>query len=43
MVLGDGTWPADLLADVAAITADDFVLTRDELDASLDLFVTARA
>jgi len=42
VVLGGGTWPADLLADVAAITAVDFVLTRDELDASLDLFVTAR-
>ncbi|WP_433503882.1 methyltransferase domain-containing protein [Pseudonocardia halophobica] len=34
-------WPADLLADVASVTVDDFLLTPDDLDASLDLLVTA--
>ncbi|WP_312858469.1 class I SAM-dependent methyltransferase [Pseudonocardia pini] len=43
VALGHGTWPADLLADVAAITADDFLLTPDEPAASLDLLVTATA
>ncbi|GAA4539647.1 methyltransferase domain-containing protein [Pseudonocardia xishanensis] len=43
VVLGDGAWPADLLADVAAVTAADFVLTPEDLDASLDLLVTATA
>lgn len=42
VVLGDGTWPADLLRDVASVTADDFVLRAGDLDASLDLLALAR-
>ena len=34
-------WPADLTADVAAITADDFDLRTDDIDASLDLVAIA--
>ena len=46
-------WPADLVADVAAISADDFVIvetspdnakdgaTTADIDASLDLFAIA--
>ena len=41
VVLGDGSWPTDLLADVAAVTSADFVLTADDVDTSLDLVVTA--
>ena len=36
-------WPAGLRADVAAVRAEDFRLTPDDLDASLDLLVTATA
>ncbi len=35
-------WPADLVADVEAITVDDFVLTEPDIDASLDLVAIAR-
>lgn len=34
-------WPENLAADVAAVTADDFELRPDDLDASLDLLVSA--
>ncbi|WP_233267107.1 class I SAM-dependent methyltransferase [Tomitella fengzijianii] len=34
-------WPADLRADVAAVTADDFHLRTDGIDGSLDLVATA--
>lgn len=42
VALAGAPWPADLRADVASVTCDDFVLCRDDLDASLDLVVTAR-
>ncbi|GAA1032152.1 MULTISPECIES: class I SAM-dependent methyltransferase [Amycolatopsis] len=38
---GQAIWPADLLADVAAIRADDFAVHNDDLDASLDLVAVA--
>jgi SAM-dependent methyltransferase len=41
VALAGGAWPADLLADVASVRVDDFLLTPDDLDASLDLLVTA--
>ncbi|GAA2903757.1 class I SAM-dependent methyltransferase [Pseudonocardia halophobica] len=41
VAVAGGAWPADLLADVASVTVDDFLLTPDDLDASLDLLVTA--
>jgi SAM-dependent methyltransferase len=41
VAVAGGAWPADLLADVGSVTVDDFLLTRDDLDASLDLLVTA--
>nr|WP_245745960.1 class I SAM-dependent methyltransferase [Nocardia altamirensis] len=34
-------WPAELTADVAAVTIDDFVLIADDIDASLDLVAIA--
>lgn len=34
-------WPPALLADVAAVRADDFEVTEADLDASLDLLVVA--
>jgi SAM-dependent methyltransferase len=34
-------WPANLLAAVTAVTSDDFVITADELDTSLDLVAVA--
>ena len=42
VVLGDGVWPAALLRDVASVTTADFALGPDDVDASLDLLVTAR-
>ncbi|MGQ0573126.1 MAG: class I SAM-dependent methyltransferase [Pseudonocardia sp.] len=42
VALGDGRWPSALLADVTSVTCVDFVLHGDDLDASLDLVVTAR-
>ncbi|WP_026316155.1 class I SAM-dependent methyltransferase [Actinokineospora enzanensis] len=36
-------WPADLRAAVAAVTAADFEIGTDDLDASLDLVLVARA
>ncbi|GAA3575944.1 class I SAM-dependent methyltransferase [Amycolatopsis ultiminotia] len=38
---GQAVWPADLLADVAAIRAEDFTLHDRDLDASLDLVAVA--
>jgi hypothetical protein len=34
-------WPADLAAFVADVTADDFVLSSDDVDACLDLQLVA--
>ncbi|WP_433601942.1 class I SAM-dependent methyltransferase [Nocardia sp. CA-135953] len=34
-------WPAELTADVAAVTIDDFVLITEDIDASLDLVAIA--
>ena len=40
--LADAPWPADLLADVAGVTTDDFELRADgDIDASLDLVAIA--
>ncbi|WP_308257454.1 class I SAM-dependent methyltransferase [Pseudonocardia lacus] len=41
VALDDGDWPAALLADVAAVRAEDFVLRADDLDAGLDLLTVA--
>ena len=41
VVLGDGVWPPDLLRDISSITASDFVLSTEDLDASLDLVAVA--
>lgn len=38
---GQASWPEDLLADVASVRADDFVVHGDHLDASLDLVAVA--
>jgi len=38
---GTAPWPDDLLADIAAIEADDFDIHGDDLDASLDLVAVA--
>ncbi|MBB4685550.1 class I SAM-dependent methyltransferase [Amycolatopsis jiangsuensis] len=38
---GQATWPEELLADVAAIRADDFTVHDRDLDASLDLVAVA--
>ncbi len=35
-------WPAELADDVAAITIEDFEITADSIDASLDLVAVAR-
>lgn len=41
LALSGEPWPAELAADVAAVTADDFALREDAVDASLDLLVSA--
>ncbi|MFD7653145.1 class I SAM-dependent methyltransferase [Actinosynnema sp. NPDC059797] len=41
VVLGGGEWPADLLAAVASVRSEDFEITTDDLDASLDLVAVA--
>ena len=41
LALSGEPWPAALAADVAAVSAEDFVLRADDVDASLDLLVTA--
>lgn len=40
-VLSGAPWPAGLLAEVSAVTVDDFVITGDDLDGSLDLVAVA--
>ena len=37
-----GAWSAQLIADVASIRIDDFVVTADRLDDCLDLIAIAR-
>lgn len=39
---GQAEWPQELLADVASITAADFEIRVDDVDASLDLVAVAR-
>ncbi|GGP46732.1 class I SAM-dependent methyltransferase [Saccharothrix coeruleofusca] len=41
VVDGGGRWPADLLAAVSAVRGDDFEITDDDLDTSLDLVAVA--
>lgn len=41
VALGGGEWPADLLAAVASVRSEDFEITADDLDASLDLVAVA--
>ncbi|HEY5854948.1 MAG TPA: class I SAM-dependent methyltransferase [Aldersonia sp.] len=41
LALAGTPWPAELSADVAAITVDDFELRTDDIDASLDLVAIA--
>lgn len=38
---GQAPWPAELLADIAAIEAADFAIHGDDVDASLDLVAVA--
>jgi SAM-dependent methyltransferase len=42
VVVDQTSWPPELLAAVRSVTVADFVLTPDQLDASLDLVVVAR-
>jgi SAM-dependent methyltransferase len=42
VALSGSAWPAPLLAAVSAVTADDFVITTDDLDTSLDLVAVVR-
>lgn len=39
--LADSPWPAQLAADVAAVTTADFDINTDDIDASLDLIAIA--
>ena len=39
---GQAEWPPELLAEVASISAEDFDLHADDVDASLDLVAVAR-
>ncbi len=39
---GRATWPAQLLADVDSVRANDFLLHDDDVEASLDLVAVAR-
>jgi SAM-dependent methyltransferase len=39
---GQAKWPAELLADVTAITAADFEITADSVDESLDIVAVGR-
>ncbi|MEU7530639.1 class I SAM-dependent methyltransferase [Saccharothrix sp. NPDC042600] len=41
VVVEGGEWPADLLAAVADVRSEDFEITTDDLDASLDLVAVA--
>jgi hypothetical protein len=42
LVVSGSPWPAELLAEVAAVTTEDFTITTENLDASLDLVAVAR-
>jgi hypothetical protein len=42
VAVSGSAWPAGLLAAVSAVTADDFVITTEDLDTSLDLVAVAR-
>jgi SAM-dependent methyltransferase len=42
LAIGSESWSAELAADVASVTSDDFSLSSSDLDASLDLIVLAR-
>ncbi|MBB5805499.1 SAM-dependent methyltransferase [Saccharothrix ecbatanensis] len=41
VVVEGGEWPADLLGAVASVRSEDFEITTDDLDASLDLVAVA--
>ncbi|MFC0433088.1 bifunctional 2-polyprenyl-6-hydroxyphenol methylase/3-demethylubiquinol 3-O-methyltransferase UbiG [Kutzneria buriramensis] len=41
VVLGGNGWPDDLLTEVKAVAAEDFVITADDVDGSLDLVAVA--
>lgn len=41
VVVDGGEWPADLLDAVASVRSEDFEITTDDLDASLDLVAVA--
>ncbi|MEV6611263.1 class I SAM-dependent methyltransferase [Kutzneria sp. NPDC051319] len=41
VVLGGNSWPDELLTEIKAVTADDFVITEDDVDSSLDLVAVA--
>ncbi len=41
LALSGAPWPESLVEDVAAVGVDEFELRGDDLDASLDLLVTA--
>jgi SAM-dependent methyltransferase len=36
-------WPAELLAEVSAVTSDDFVVSAEDVDSSLDIVAVAQA
>lgn len=39
---GEAVWPAELLAEVASVSAQDFDVCADDVDSSLDLVAVAR-
>ena len=41
VAVSGAAWPASLLAEVSSVTSDDFVITAEEVDASLDLVAVA--
>lgn len=42
VAVSGSAWPAELLAAVSSVTSDDFVITTENLDDSLDLVAVAR-
>jgi SAM-dependent methyltransferase len=42
VAVSETPWPASLLAKVSAVTVDDFVVSTEDLDSSLDLVAVAR-
>lgn len=42
VAVAGSAWPESLLAKVSAVTAEDFVVTGEDLDTSLDLVAVAR-